>query len=127
MKKKERKMPKKAKIEEESPMIVSNGPRLTEMEMKSLELHEARANMQAAIRDKLALQEQLLNVEYVKNRDVLRMKQREAEISMNAAKQDYNLARVAAEKRLDLSLNNYVVREDGSLRKITEIVGEQGG
>lgn len=93
---------------------------LTEVELKTLDLHIAREQMNRAIRDKLTLEEEMLKIRYEADRATLRKKQAEAEASRVAAATDYNAARGGIERHLGINLNEYVVSESGQLRKVTE-------
>jgi hypothetical protein len=94
---------------------------LTELEMVQLMLHEQRVEMNRLQSEKFALQEQLLNLEYVKNRDTLRLRQRECIGSMERAKDDYNTVRAAVQARLGVNLDQYTVNEAGQLQAAPQI------
>ncbi len=89
---------------------------LTELEMTQLMLHEQRVEMNRLQNEKFALQEQLLNLEYIKNRDTLRLRQRECVGAMERAKADYNTVRAAVQTRLGVNLDEYTVNEAGQLQ-----------
>jgi hypothetical protein len=94
---------------------------LTELEMVQLMLHEQRVEMNRVQGEKFALQEQLLNLEYIKNRDTLRLRQRECIGSMERAKADYNTVRAAVQARLGVNLDQYTVNEAGQLQAAPQI------
>jgi len=89
--------------------------RLTEMEMKNLDLYEAQANLQMQIKDRLALEERLLSIEFQTKRGEIRQKQLGAVSSMEEAKSRYNLVVQAIQTRLKINLSEYAVKDDGSL------------
>jgi hypothetical protein len=93
---------------------------LTELEMVQLMVHEQRVEMNRVQGEKFALQEQLLNLNYVKQRDELRMRQRECIVAMERAKDDYNQSRAAVQARLGIDLNKYTVNEVGQLMAVPQ-------
>jgi hypothetical protein len=88
---------------------------MTELEMMGLELHTARIEVNAAVRDKLAAQEQLLMIEYQSKRDTIRKQRVEAEVSIERIKSDYNGLRERIQQRLGVQLEEYLVQETGRL------------
>jgi hypothetical protein len=88
---------------------------LTELEMTKLNLHEQRVEMNKIQGEKFTMQEQLLNLEYIKGRDGLRKRQAECVAAMERAKDDYNGVRMAVQTRLGINLNDYTVNEAGQL------------
>lgn len=88
---------------------------LTELELKSLDLHEARAQAQMNIKDKFILEERLLSIDYQNKRDEIRRKQAEAIASMEEAKKDYNDTIKAIEARLNIVLKDYAIDVNGGL------------
>jgi len=93
---------------------------LTEVELRTLDLHIAREQMNRAIRDKLALEEEMLKIRYDNERSILRKKQADSEASRVEATRNYNSARDAIMRRLGVNLDEYVVSDHGKLRKISE-------
>lgn len=93
---------------------------LTELEMVQLLLHEQRVEMNRLQNEKFTLQEQLLNLEYIKNRDTLRLRQRECIGAMEKAKADYNTLRAAVQARLGVDLSQYTVNEVGQLQAVPQ-------
>lgn len=93
---------------------------LTELEMVQLMVHEQRVEMNRVQGEKFALQEQLLNINYVKSRDELRMRQRECIAAMERAKDDYNRSRAAVQARLGIDLDKYTVNEAGQLMAVPQ-------
>jgi hypothetical protein len=88
---------------------------MTGEEMALLELHTARIEMNAAVRDKLAVQEQLLMIEYQNKRDHFRKQQGENTASIERIKGEYNALRERIQQRLGVSLDAYLVQESGRL------------
>ena len=109
---------KKAVAEEEVP---TNGAKmLTKFELSQLDLHQARVDMQATVLQNLQMKEELLRIDYVQKRDVLRGKQLDTTRSMEECKTDYNRTRVDIQERLGMSLDNCTVRQDGTVIEIDE-------
>ena len=93
---------------------------LTELEMAHLMVHEQRVEMNKLQGEKFAFQEQLLNIEYAKNRDLLRKRQGECMASMERARTDYNAVREQVQVRLGVNLDGYTVNEAGQLTAIPQ-------
>lgn len=94
--------------------------RLNKMEMMELELHENRARMQVEIREKFVLREHLQQVEYLAQRDAIRNKQKEAAASLEMAKRAYNDTVERINRRLGVSLGDWAIKDDGTLRYIKD-------
>jgi hypothetical protein len=88
---------------------------MTGEEMALLELHTARIEMNAAVRDKLAVQEQLLMIEYQAKRDQFRKQQTENTASIERIRGEYNALRERIQGRLGVSLDEYLVQDSGRL------------
>ena len=112
MARKSRKVVTELALEEKS----DNGAMsMTELEMAHLMVHEGRVEMNKLQGEKFSMQEQLLNIEYVKNRDLLRKRQGECVLAMERARNDYNSVRAAIQTRLGINLDQYTVNEAGLL------------
>lgn len=88
---------------------------MTGEEMALLELHTARIEMNVAVRDKLAVQEQLLMIEYQAKRDQFRKQQTENTASIERIRGEYNALRERIQGRLGVSLDEYLVQDSGRL------------
>jgi len=99
--------PRKKKAVKTNPMS------LTKMEMMELDLNQARVDMQATVLQNLQMKEKILSGEYAKQRDHLRLKQRDTAISMEQCKEEYNQTRISIQERLGISLDECTVRQDG--------------
>jgi hypothetical protein len=88
---------------------------MTGEEMALLELHTARIEMNVAVRDKLAVQEQLLMIEYQQKRDQFRKQQTENTASIERIRGEYNALRERIQGRLGVSLDEYLVQDSGRL------------
>lgn len=89
---------------------------LTELEMKTLELHEARVAMQAAVIEKLQYRERLMLIEQREQLALIRGKQKDCVVSMERARSDYNQTLAGVQERLGVDLKDYVIGEDGTLQ-----------
>lgn len=108
----------KDKTEEPTIAEMNGNMYLTKDEIRDLELHEARVQMQAALLEKFQLREQLLLIQQREQLAQIRGKQKDCVSSMERARSDYNQALAAIEERLDIKMSEYAVQEDGSLRHI---------
>jgi hypothetical protein len=88
---------------------------MTGEEIALLELHTARIEMNVAVRDKLAVQEQLLMIEYQAKRDQFRKQQTENTASIERIRGEYNALRERIQGRLGVSLDEYLVQDSGRL------------
>lgn len=93
----------------------ADAPYMTGEEMALLELHTARIEMNVAVRDKLAVQEQLLMIEYQAKRDQFRKQQTENTASIERIRGEYNALRERIQGRLGVSLDEYLVQDSGRL------------
>jgi hypothetical protein len=88
---------------------------MTAEEIAQLELYKARIEMNGAVRDKFAVQEQLLGIEYQRQRDVFRGKHGEAVMAIERIRQEYNAYRARVQDRLGVNLDEYAVQDSGRL------------
>jgi len=97
--------------------------RMTEVEMARMELHEARANGQLAIVEKLQLAEKLLGIDYREKVAANRAKQADAQRSMTEAQEEGRAVIAGLEKRLGIKFDDYVLQDSGELKHREEITG----
>lgn len=95
-------------------------PRLTPLEMARLELHETRMQLQTAIIEKFKHRNELLSIEYQRNKSLIQEKMRQAGNSRTEAQNDYTAQRDEAEKRLSISFHNCTISDDGLIRRLEE-------
>lgn len=93
---------------------------MSELDMKSLDLLSARADMQVAVLDKFKLAEQLLLVQQRQQLAEIRNKQRDIVRSLESIKSEYNQYRADVSERLGVDLDNYTVSDSGLLTHIPE-------
>lgn len=104
-----------AKKNNKDDILEEDELRLTELEMKELELHQTRADMNAAILEKLNYKERLMKIEQAQQLNGLRQKAKEAMVSLESARNDYNQTRNNVATRLNINLDNYIVQDSGVL------------
>jgi len=112
--------PKRKRRGRKPKVVIPNQLSLTTLEMMALDLNQARVDMQATVLQNLNMRDQILNAQYVQQRDELRKKQRDTAQSMEQCKVEYNQTREKIEKRLGISLNKCTVRQDGVVIQIDE-------
>jgi hypothetical protein len=94
---------------------------MSELDMKSLDLLSARAEMQIAVLDKFKLAEQLLLVQQRQQLAEIRNKQRDIVRSLESVKSEYNQYRIGVSERLGVDLDHYTVNDNGLLTRMEEL------
>jgi len=88
---------------------------LTGDELNALNLHEARARMQATVLTNLTLRQEILNRDYKEQKAGLDAKQRATKLSLAEAQNNYNETVAAIEIRLGIKLADHRLEDDGTL------------
>ena len=112
---KERKMARRKKKESAVKTDVSNELCLTGEQLKTIDLNEARVQMQHVVLENLELKAQALSIEYRNQMEMIKAKKRATNKSLQSIQQEHNEFIAGIEAGLGIVLKDYSIEVDGNL------------
>ena len=114
----------KDKVKKEARQVFAfgedSGLRLTDLERRTLELHESHVHMQGHISQKIVLQRRVADQEYRATVHRLEVEAAQAQRDGMEARAAYNEAIAGIERRLGIRMKEFTIREDNALIYVRE-------